>query len=245
MASSATTISSAGGGGSARSNLAKAYLDLRTPSPGSAGNVRVGASRGRITFQFNPRELTMSKAARWAAEPARSAPHTGPAEFQGAEPCTLELEMFFDGTDGRTDVVASVDKLFNCCVPTAESRSQKKPVPPVVVFHWGKITGFPAVIASVSATYTLFTSTGTPVRALCSVRLDEIATEPTGQNPTSGALAAKRAHTIVAGETLPSIAYADYGDPALWRVIAEANGIDDPMRVPPGTSLTVPNLDEL
>jgi hypothetical protein len=156
-----TTLTSAGGGGGAgaRASLTKAYLELHDPKPGGAG---LGPSRGRIAFQFNPSELTLRKAARWGTEPARDAQHTGPAEFQGAEPSTLDLEMFFDASVGRLDVTKTVDTLFACCVPTSESRSQRKPVPPLVVFHWGKITGFAAYITSVSASYTLLHPRGHP-----------------------------------------------------------------------------------
>jgi hypothetical protein len=191
-----TTLTSAGGGGGAgaRASLTKAYLELHDPKPGGAG---LGPSRGRIAFQFNPSELTLRKAARWGTEPARDAQHTGPAEFQGAEPSTLDLEMFFDASVGRLDVTKTVDTLFACCVPTSESRSQRKPVPPLVVFHWGKITGFAAYITSVSASYTLFTPEGTPIRATCQVNLQEIAAEPARQNPTSGAPASRRGTTAL------------------------------------------------
>jgi nucleoid-associated protein YgaU len=37
---------------------------------------------------------------------------------------------------------------------------------------------------------------------------------------------------IKAGDRLPVIAAEVYGDPRLWRVIAEANDIDDPLRFP-------------
>lgn len=38
--------------------------------------------------------------------------------------------------------------------------------------------------------------------------------------------------TVGAGDRLPLIAAEVYGDPRLWRPIAEANGIDDPLRFP-------------
>jgi nucleoid-associated protein YgaU len=38
--------------------------------------------------------------------------------------------------------------------------------------------------------------------------------------------------TIKAGDHLPVIAAEVYGDPRLWRSIAEANDIDDPIRFP-------------
>jgi nucleoid-associated protein YgaU len=37
---------------------------------------------------------------------------------------------------------------------------------------------------------------------------------------------------IKVGDRLPAIAAEVYGDPRLWRVIAEANEIDDPLRFP-------------
>ena len=40
----------------------------------------------------------------------------------------------------------------------------------------------------------------------------------------------------------PKIAAEAYGDPKAWRPIAEANAIDRPRFVPPGTALKVPAL---
>ena len=51
-----------------------------------------------------------------------------------------------------------------------------------------------------------------------------------------------KAHTVIRGETLHSIATLEYGDPAQWRVIATANGIDDPLALAPGTALVLPRL---
>jgi nucleoid-associated protein YgaU len=45
---------------------------------------------------------------------------------------------------------------------------------------------------------------------------------------------------VVAGDSLASIAYDEYEDARLWRALAEANHLDDPMRLPPGTELLVP-----
>src|SRR5438132_1350285 len=74
---------------------------------------------------------------------------------------------------------------------------------------------------------------------------EEISGETPGQNPTSGTLHARRVHRVRAGDTLPHLAWREYGDPAAWRVIAEANGIDDPMRLAHGQELLLPALDEL
>lgn len=44
------------------------------------------------------------------------------------------------------------------------------------------------------------------------------------------------------GETLTSIAAEEYNNPALWRVIAAANRLDNPRQITPGQRLTVPPL---
>ena len=60
------------------------------------------------------------------------------------------------------------------------------------------------------------------------------------QNPTSGGRPGRRTHVVTTGETLPSIAYAEYKEAGRWRAIAIENGIDDPFRLAPGTALLIP-----
>lgn len=249
MSASPVTFTAAGGagagGGGAPPQLTHAYLQLHEP-PKDGGTANPGPQLGRIEFQFNPRELSLSKNAKWKREAQRNAKKSGVPEFTGADPCKLTVEMFFDATDKMdSSVVRRVEQLFACCVPTDSSREAKKGSPPWVVFHWGGMVGFPAFVSSVTAKYTLFTPGGTPVRALCTVALEEISGEQSGQNPTSGALAARDVHVLVAGDTLHSVAHRAYGRPGLWRHIAAANDIDDPTRVRPGTALLVPALEEI
>lgn len=236
---------SGGGSGGAPPQLTHAYLQLHEP-PKDGGTANPGPQLQRIEFQFNPKELSLTKTAKWKRDAQRNAKKSGVPEFTGSDPAKLTLEMFFDATDKMdTSVVKRVEQLFSCCVPTDASREQKKGSPPWVVFHWGGMVGFPSFVASVTAKYTLFTPGGTPVRALCTVTLEEISGEQSGQNPTSGALAARTVHTVVAGDTLHSVATKAYGRPGLWREIAEANEIDDPMRLRAGAALLVPALEEI
>lgn len=234
-------------GDRSRPQMERATLKLYDPTPSKSGSGgSPGAERGSIAFQFNPKEVTIQKAAKWERKTAKGAKKAGPPEFSGSEPCKLTVEMFFDATgthDGS--VVAAVEKLFSCCVPTEESAGQKKPTPPLVVLHWGKTTSFPAFVTTVSAKYTLFSADGTPIRALCSVALEEMPDEPWRQNPTSGGLSVRRAHKVIEGDTLASVAYSEYGDPQLWRPLASYNGIDDPLRVPPGAVLLLPSPEDL
>ena len=231
--------------GASRVTMQKAVLDLYAAEPAPGGS-KPGAQIGSIPFQFNPKEVTITKAAKWERKPAKAGKTAGPPEFKGADGSKLTLEMFFDATttqDGA--VVKAVEMLFGCCIPTEQSLSQKKSTPPLVVLHWGHITTFVSYVTSVSAKFTLFTADGMPIRAVCSVALEEMPGEPLKQNPTSGGYDVRRVHRLVAGETLASVAYAEYGDPTQWRPLAAYNGIDDPMRVRVGSTLLLPTPEEL
>lgn len=237
---SAATAAPAGAGAGARPTLEHAFLELRDP-PVDTRSLQPGPSIGTIKFQFNPKELTVSKAAKWSRDAQKNSKKSAVPQYGGPEPSKLALEMFLDAGAAQDDaVVTTVEKLFTCCVPTDTSHQKKKGSPPWVVFHWGGLTSFTAYIKSVSVKYTLFTAGGMPIRAVATVNLEEIAGEQAKQNPTSGALAAHSVHTVVTGDTLQSIAWREYGDPTMWRLIAEANDIDDPMRVRAGTALLLP-----
>ncbi len=242
---SAASAASATSGAGGRPNLQHAFLDVRDPPP-AKGSMAPGPSRGKIEFQFNPKELTVSKAAEWKRDAQKGSKTSSVPQFKGSQPSKLALEMFLDASDTQDDkVVTTVEKLFACCVPTDDTHQKKVGSPPWVVFHWGGLTSFTAYVASVSVKYTLFTPGGLPIRGVATVNLEEISGEQSGQNPTSGALAARTVHTVVAGDSLASIAWREYGDPTMWRAVAEANAIDDPMRLRAGTALLVPAAEEL
>ena len=245
MASSPVAFNATGAGPSGQAKLEHAYLQMHEPSSdGSLSNP--GAQLGKIDFQFNPKELSLSKTAQWSRPSGRGNKKSGPPQYNGPQPSKLSLEMIFDASDKQdSSVVDKVEKLFACCVPTDSSHQQNKGSPPWVLFRWGGLTGFLAYISSVSVKYTLFTSGGTPIRATATVALEELAGEAPKQNPTSGGLVPFRVHVTVEGDTLAGVAFKEYGRASYWRPVAEANGIDDPMRVRPGTSLLLPSMSEI
>jgi len=67
------------------------------------------------------------------------------------------------------------------------------------------------------------------------------AKEQLERNPRNSPDHTKR-RTLKSGETLALIASEEYDDPGEWRRIADANGIDDPRDVKPGTVLTLPPI---
>jgi hypothetical protein len=231
--------------------LEKAYLAVIAPPTPALSMPRLSevmakarsGAEGEIVFSFNPNQFTISKTASWSRVDQALADSAAMPQFQGAGAATMELEIFFDASEAqRPRVAADVQRLLDCVKPLRQTISSKKPSPPFVVFGWGRFMSFVAIVTKVSANYTMFRPDGTPTRATATLSLEEVPTDPPPrQNPTSGALATHRTHQVVAGDSLASIAHAEYGDPSKWRALAEINGIDDPMRIPPGSALIVPS----
>jgi hypothetical protein len=196
-----------------------------------------------LACRFNPKEYSITKSATWKTTPVSSSAATGTTQFIGANPRQLQMELFFDSWDSESgDVAADVSTLIGWTNPTQESIRNHTPQPPILIFHWGtsETPSFEAYLLSVNAHFTLFQPDGTPARATASISLQETPQSAQRQNPTSGGVPGRRTHTVAFGDSLQSIAYAEYRSPALWRGIAEANAIDDPFRLEAGTALMIP-----
>ncbi|MFJ9615568.1 CIS tube protein [Streptomyces noursei] len=229
----------------ARTSRARAQLTLKEPP--TAVGAKPGGTIARLNLQFNPTTLQLRKTTEWRRSPSRMAGESALPEFVGSGPRELSLEVFLDATSAHDNSVElAVEKLMKGCVPTPASLARKKPASPWVRFEWGaaRTTSFDGVLSSLSVTYTLFDVDGKPLRATCALSVEEASVDPAGQNPTSGARTARSTHTVVTGDSLALLAWQEYGDATAWRVIAEANGIDDPMALVPGAELVVPALGD-
>ena len=194
-----------------------------------------------MSFHYNPAEITISKSSDWKATPTKGAKKGPKPEFNGTNPRELKMQLHLEGwANGKGDVSKDVSTLFEWTNPTGPSTQKNKSQPPVLLLQWGPTKYFECYLKSVSAKYTFFDPDGTPLRAVVDVSLGETPMSALSQNPTSGGVPGRRQRTLIAGETLHSVSYAEYGTPTLWRALAEANGIDDPLRVRPGHVLLVP-----
>jgi nucleoid-associated protein YgaU len=97
------------------------------------------------------------------------------------------------------------------------------------------------VVESVSEEYNLISSSGVPLRAKLNVTFREYKTieEQVKETPKHSS-DRRKVRILGRGETLSHLAWTQYDDPGAWRLIADANGVDNPRLVPPGTRLEVP-----
>jgi nucleoid-associated protein YgaU len=202
---------------------------------------------GKIPCWFNPTQYSISKANTWNVKPPVGKKKGPPkAQFGGGQPKELSLDLLFDASDSSRDIRREiVNKLFEMMEANeqfADAKHKKSARPPTITFTWGEQV-LEAVAKSLSVQYTLFNPDGKPIRAAVKLALLEVPTGGLeGQNPTTRG-EVLRTHLVKDGDTLPSIAHAAYHDPTQWRVIAEANGIDDPLAVHRGQSLAIPRLE--
>ena len=201
-----------------------------------------------LKFRFNPKEYSIQKSATWNRPTNKSAKSSTKPEFGGVQPQSVSMELLFDDWENPdADLVEDINTLLGWLKPTSESLNKKKPQPQILKLQWGSnksLSEFKGFLKSVSVKYTMFKPDGKPVRATAQIALEEVPVDPEGTNPTSGSLAGRRTHVIAAGDSLHSVAYAEYGDPGLWRALAIFNDIHDPLRVAPGTRLLLPSADE-
>lgn len=206
-------------------------------------------TKKKIPLLFNPEDLEFSKSNTW--EKATAAGNNAPKlDFSSGGSVTFSLSIIFDTTGTGKPVSDSTDKLYELMLTddslkgTKADRNMSRP--PWVQFHWGKLRSYKAVVESLSIKFTYFASDGTPLRAECSMSLKQFDDEGKlpPQNPTSGTPAPHKLRRVSSGEYLDTISDELYGSSNRWRAIAEANGITDPLDLPVGRTLVIPQLED-
>ncbi|TDT17021.1 hypothetical protein BDK89_2622 [Ilumatobacter fluminis] len=237
----AKLVKMAGGGGG---GLGGAIAGAAANAAGVDGMVPTVWTDSEMNFRFNPTQLTLDKSATYGGQNNRESEQGGQEQFANTGTRTLGFTALLDEWEAPagSDVGDMVSKLQNWCNPDPKSPENRRE-PPLVMFVWGKF-GFTGKLETVNATFELFRKDGTPARAEVTVSMKERPDEQVPTNPTSGGPPGRRSRSLVEGDSLAGIAYRELGDAKLWRVIADMNGIDDPLSVAPGTVVLLPSADD-
>jgi nucleoid-associated protein YgaU len=209
-----------------------------------------------IQVLFNPETYSIGKRVNWYTPNAKgekekkeatSSQFNAPIiRFGGGESRELTLKLFFDATVALEDngkPVQDVREISNEIVALTQiQRDQGQP--PVCEIAWGKAppnSDFPfiGVITSLNQEFTQFSRDGKPVRATFNVTFREFIDPELDLRKTDPELTTQ---IVRGGMTLSSITADLHHNPKLWRIIAEANEIDDPRHLEVGQTLTIPSL---
>lgn len=208
---------------------------------------------------FNPTSYSISKSVVWetsASEtdgPSRKSNVTLNApllQFGGGESRRLTLKLFFDVTDYPVingvkikDVRKLTDKLVKLTLK--ERSGNKEQPPPVCRISWGESSSknldfpFVGVVESLTQDFTLFDSDGRPLRANLDVSFKEFLRPEEDKRRNDPELTTR---IVKRGDTLSSIAAEMLGSSVHWRVIADANQLNNPRSLEIGMTLSIPKI---
>jgi len=197
-------------------------------------------NKEKVVALFNPKEYSISKSTNWKNldTQGRDMPDV---QFTTGQRRELSMELFFDTYDTKKNVKEYVQKIEKLMLIDVEKHR-----PPIVLVSWGEnALNFQCVLEQMEQRYTMFTNTGTPVRAIVNVIFREIDPNQNGSLVSEGEKESPdhtKIRVIREGDTLQYLAYIEYEDPALWKILATTNDIEDPLNIKPGTVIQVPPL---
>ncbi len=186
----------------------------------------------RILVMYNPEEFKLDQGNNFAEVgiPGLNAP---PIQYVRGRARTLTMDLFFDTYEKGEDVRRFTNQIVNLLNTLPQTKA-----PPVLLFSMGRFN-FECVLVDAGQRFTMFLRDGTPVRATMSVRFQEyVRVEITVQQGLF--IGPPALQNFIQGQTLSGLASDFLGDPTKWRAIAEANNIDDPFHISPGTPLVIP-----
>ena len=200
----------------------------------------------KFEVQYNPKEFRVEKAVTWQ-EAQNQGKSSNAIQFQNGATMTASFDLIFDTTaDGANVQTVWVDQLMALTNATVkpeqgEAAELKKQRPPALTFSWGTFK-MKCVIESVNATYLMFSSSGTAVRARCSVKLKQWIVEDFAGSGSSDRFSAAKIKLVdvKGGQTLSQVAAASGSD---MRTVAKANGITNPLADLTGQVLSVPSSE--
>lgn len=196
----------------------------------------------RFRVLFNPEEYTIHRETNFAqlAVPGLSSPVV---QFVHGQAGTLEMELFLDSLEDNRQAAAGSDvRVLTRRIVDLMDIDPTLHAPPPVIFAWGSLT-FTCVISRVTQRFVMFLPSGVPVRARLTVSFSEYRTADREAKDVKRETADfTTVHVTSAGDTLPLLAWREYGSAACWRPIALRNGIDDPRVLPVGVTLVLPRL---
>lgn len=202
-----------------------------------------GQKKGtEIQILYYPTEYSMEKSNTFSeiTVPGLETPYI---QYSKGNSGSVSMEVFYDtygeGKDIK-DVRDYSSKLSDLLKIDTDLHA-----PPPLSLIWGmpKTEPFICVLEKVSTKYTMFSSDGIPVRARLNIVLKEFKTTLNTREQGKQSPDKTKTYVTKRGDSLWLIASEKYGNPYMWRSIADKNKIKNPRFLEPGIELLIPPLE--
>jgi len=229
--------------------LTKAQLvEIRWNESGETEVVQGGKT---ITVQFNPSTLRVSYANQVQTNDQSDSSST---QYVGKGSSKMSLELIFDvsmplgeaGQTPQTDVRKVTEEVAFFMTPKEDETNTDRYIPPGVRFVWGTFM-FEGIAESMDETLELWSEDGIPLRATVTMNLSQqgvvFGWNPSATPPPPGTNAGQATGTAPmeaarSGDSIQGLA-SRAGKADDWKLIASANGIENPRTLQPGQLVNV------
>ncbi|OZG73972.1 peptidoglycan-binding protein LysM [Hahella sp. CCB-MM4] len=197
--------------------------------------INVDKGNEKLEVMFNPEEYEVITSAKYSQS-------NGNLQYNRSDLEDFSVSLFFDSYAEGSDIRDYTKKVADLAIPTISGTNTKRP--PICLFSWGGFS-YRGVVSKVQQKFTMFLSTGVPVRAELQVTFTSWPTDKE-ESDYSGKEACVKFWEVKSSDRLDIIANETLNNPALWSLIAETNRIEDPLTFPTakdlGRQLLIPDI---
>ncbi|BEP29030.1 CIS tube protein [Helicovermis profundi] len=197
-----------------------------------------------LSVLYNPNKYTISKSNRFNTEKINN--EDDPIlQYASGDATKLSMELFFD-TWHLKDTKSK--KIEDVRIHTEEIRrllyiDSDLHKPPLCKVVWGSLV-FTGYLTDLTEVYTMFSSSGVPVRANLTVAfLGHKTLKEQLQRASKQSADRTKERILQEGDQLWNLSYEEYDDQSSWRSIAKANSIDNPRKLKTGKRIIIPSLE--
>ncbi len=202
---------------------------------------KLSSKVGDYEVQINPEKYTHAFSTSFVDQASDTARVI--SKFKTQQPQDISFDFYLDATGvvpGVTSVSDEIKKFRNIAYNyNGEAHSTN-----YLKLLWGDLT-FKCMLSSLTVEYTLFSPSGTPLRAKLAAKFREHYTpEEVEKESKKSSADLSHSRTVVAGVSLPLMCHRIYRDGKYYIAVARANDMNDVFDLVEGATVKFPPLED-
>lgn len=197
-----------------------------------------------FTANINPEQIQISRGISYNNEDKGTDTAGNTPVFNGYDDDQISFDLFFDGTGliegAKRDVAGQIQLLHDVCYTYNGSTHE----PYFCKVIWRTIN-FKCRLKSISTSYTMFKSDGTPLRAKVSLSfVGFISVSDKKSQAVKSSPDMTHIKTVRVGDSLPNLCKEIYGDMRHYQQVAKVNNLVNFRQLEVGSQLFFPPLEK-